>query len=44
MLLPWAAVDGCVPYLLPVSAGYIAGLAVHHAAFAWRMKAEVKHS
>lgn len=44
VLLTWVAVDGCVPYLLPVSAGYIAGLAVHHAAFPCRMKAEVKHS
>lgn len=44
MLLTWVAVDGCVPYLLPVSAGYIAGLAVHRAGFPCRMKAEVKHS
>lgn len=44
VLLTWVAVDGCVPYLLPVSAGYIAGLAVDHAAFPCRMKAEVRHS
>lgn len=33
-----------MPYLLPVSAGYIIVLAVHHAVGLCRMEEEVKHN
>lgn len=42
VLLPTVAVDGCVPDLLPVGAGYITVLAAHHAACGCGMEEEVK--